>query len=220
MFVPFYFIYWIYKQTKAADEAHKMRGNVSNSDLAIINLILCVVGLSIVAYALLQDQINKLVTGFTEPPSYARPQNVNNANAQQQTNYSYNFDPMTGEPIRKEAPVYEAPVEEPASEIFTEVPVQESSAETVEVAAEEPAQSFFEEVSEMAPVEEIPTEEAPAEEIIEELPAEVPTEEPAAEDPQVVAEQLENVKMLKQLLDAGVLTQEEFELKKKNILGL
>lgn len=223
LFVPFYFIYWIYKQTKAAGEAHRTRGNYNDSELAIINLLLCIFGLSIVAYALLQDQINKLVTGYTAPPSYDRPQNA--YQAPQQTNYNYNFDPMTGEPIRKApaaAPAEEVPVEEMSSEIFTEVPVKESS-------EEKPAAAIHEEPA--APItEEMPAEEIPVEVPAEEIPAVVLTEEPSqeepqeketpTEDPRTVAEQLENVKMLKQLLDAGVLTQEEFELKKKNILGL
>lgn len=235
LFVPFYFIYWVYKQTKAAEEAHKMRGNFSNSDLAIINLILCIVGFGIVAYALIQDQINKLATGYTEPPSYARPQYANNAQ-QQQNPYGYNFDPMTGEPIRKEPAT--APPQETPAETFTEVPIQQTSAK-----AEEPIVETFEEV----PTEEIPAEvvyEEPAPEAIPaevayeepnpgEIPAEevivdkIPVEETPVEEtpavnnsPEAVAEQLENVKMLKQLLDAGVLTQEEFDLKKKNILGL
>ncbi len=35
-----------------------------------------------------------------------------------------------------------------------------------------------------------------------------------------VAEQMETLKSLKELLDAGILTQEEFDLKKKQVLGL
>ncbi|MBQ4092872.1 MAG: DUF4234 domain-containing protein [Firmicutes bacterium] len=230
LFVPFYFIYWVYKQTKATEDAHRMRGNLSNSDLAIINLILCIVGFGIVAYALLQDQINKLATGYTEPPSYARPQQTNHAQ-QQQTSYGYNFDPMTGEPIRK-APAA-APQQKAPAETFTEVPIQQTSADTAETPME-----TFEEVTPAETFEEVTTDEIPAEVAYEEpAPEEIPVEEVAAEiipeaeipmeetpsvdnSPEAVAEQLENVKMLKQLLDAGVLTQEEFDIKKKNILGL
>lgn len=201
LFVPFYFIYWVYKQTKATDEAHKMRGNFGNDDLAIINLILCIVGFGIVAYALIQDQINKLATGYTAPPSYERPQQTNNTQ-QQQNSYGYNFDPMTGEPIRKEATT--APPQEAPAETFEEVTEAEIPAEVV---YEEPAP---EEIStEAESIEEIPEEGTPMEEI------------PAVDNsPEAVAEQLENIKILKQLLDAGILTQEEFDLKKKNILGL
>ena len=44
--------------------------------------------------------------------------------------------------------------------------------------------------------------------------------QPAAAPAMSVAEQMETLKSLKELLDAGILTQEEFDLKKKQVLGL
>ena len=46
----------------------------------------------------------------------------------------------------------------------------------------------------------------------------LPTQEP---DPQMnIEQQIDAVKKLKELLDIGVLTQQEFDAKKKDILGL
>lgn len=44
--------------------------------------------------------------------------------------------------------------------------------------------------------------------------------QPAPAPAMSVAEQMETLKSLKELLDAGILTQEEFDLKKKQVLGL
>lgn len=185
LFVPFYFIYWVYKQSKAAEEAHRRRGNPGNDDLAIINLLLTIFGFSIIAYALLQDQINKLCLGYTAPPSYERPQQTNTA--PQQRSYGYHFDPVTGEPLSKEEPSSSSKAPE------KEAPSSAPTTEEATAAANEPEA---------------------AETIAEEAKAEV------GADPQVVATQLENLKMLKQLLDSGVLTPEEFEKKKRDILNL
>lgn len=185
LFVPFYFIYWVYKQSKAAEEAHRRRGNPGNDDLAIINLLLTIFGFSIIAYALLQDQINKLCLGYTAPPSYERPQQTNTA--PQQRSYGYHFDPVTGEPLSKEEPSSssEAPKKEATASALT---TEEATA--------------------------VPNEPEATETIAEEAKAE------SGADPQIVATQLENLKMLKQLLDSGVLTPEEFEKKKRDILNL
>lgn len=58
MFVPFYIIYWLYKQSKLTEEYTILVGNRSN-DLAVLSIILSVFGLSLVAMALIQDAINK-----------------------------------------------------------------------------------------------------------------------------------------------------------------
>ena len=120
--------------------------------------------------------------------------------------------------IRKEAPAQ--------SEIFEEVPIAQESAEIVEETApevleevtEETAPEVLEEVTEeTAPevLEEV-TEE-PIEETAKEAPAEAAEETP--EEPAVpTEEQEENIRMLQRLLDAGVLTREEFEAKKNDIL--
>lgn len=44
--------------------------------------------------------------------------------------------------------------------------------------------------------------------------------QPAPAPAMSVVEQMETLKSLKELLDAGILTQDEFDLKKKQVLGL
>lgn len=51
--------YWCYKRGKMIEDAYKMRGMVG-SDKAVVFLILAVFGLSIVVYALAQNDLNKL----------------------------------------------------------------------------------------------------------------------------------------------------------------
>ena len=54
-----YGIYWCYKQGEKLDRAGTMRGLPSDNK-GIIYLILSIVGLTIVAEAMMQDSINKL----------------------------------------------------------------------------------------------------------------------------------------------------------------
>lgn len=58
LFVPFYIIYWMYKEAKRV-EIYSARVGNKNNDLSIISLILAIFGFSIVSVALMQDQINK-----------------------------------------------------------------------------------------------------------------------------------------------------------------
>lgn len=51
--------YWMYKQGDRIDQAKSMRG-VPSSNSGILYLILSIVGLSIVSYALMQNEINNL----------------------------------------------------------------------------------------------------------------------------------------------------------------
>lgn len=60
LLVPFYAIYWLYKQSKQTEEYTLKVGNASN-DLSIISLILSIFGFGLIAMALIQDQINKNV---------------------------------------------------------------------------------------------------------------------------------------------------------------
>lgn len=67
LFVPFYMIYWLYKQSKLTEEYTLRVGGRSN-DLSVISLVLSIFGLSLVAVALIQDQMNKnlmLEYGYT-----------------------------------------------------------------------------------------------------------------------------------------------------------
>ena len=54
-----YGIYWMYKRGKFIEQAYKNRG-LQSSDNSVIYLILAIVGLSIVAYILIQLELNKL----------------------------------------------------------------------------------------------------------------------------------------------------------------
>lgn len=60
LFVPFYIIYWLYKQGKLTEEYTLKVGN-TNNDLSIVSLVLSIFGLGLIAMALIQDQINKNV---------------------------------------------------------------------------------------------------------------------------------------------------------------
>lgn len=53
-----YSFYWMYKQGNKIDEM-KRRNGQSSSNTGVIYLVLSVVGLSIVSYALMQDELNK-----------------------------------------------------------------------------------------------------------------------------------------------------------------
>ena len=51
--------YWAYKQGDKLDEAKQAKG-IASGNSGIIYLLLCFFGLGIVAYALMQDSLNKL----------------------------------------------------------------------------------------------------------------------------------------------------------------
>ena len=51
--------YWVFKQGEKIDAAKKSRG-MDSSNSGILYLILCIFGLGIVAYALMQNELNKL----------------------------------------------------------------------------------------------------------------------------------------------------------------
>lgn len=53
-----YGMYWAYKQGEKLDAACTMRG-LPTSSRSVVYLVLCIFGLSIIAYALMQDTINK-----------------------------------------------------------------------------------------------------------------------------------------------------------------
>lgn len=55
-----YGLYWNYKQGERIDVAKTARG-IPSSNSGILYLILSVVGLSIISYALMQNEINQLV---------------------------------------------------------------------------------------------------------------------------------------------------------------
>ncbi|MEE1219681.1 MAG: DUF4234 domain-containing protein [Ruminococcus sp.] len=54
-----YMFYWLYKQGERIDRAANARG-IDSSNSSILYIVLSVIGLSIVAYCLMQDKINKM----------------------------------------------------------------------------------------------------------------------------------------------------------------
>lgn len=61
-----YLWYWMYKAGANINAAQKMRGMDGDSNSGIVYLILSIFGLAIVAYALIQSELNKLVEEFGE----------------------------------------------------------------------------------------------------------------------------------------------------------
>lgn len=59
-----YMWYWMYKTGSDLNTAKKMRGVPEDSSASVLYLILSVVGLSIVSYALIQNELNKLAENF------------------------------------------------------------------------------------------------------------------------------------------------------------
>ena len=55
-----YGFYWAYKQGEKLNEAKAMRNMPADSNASIIYLILSIFGLGIVAYALMQSELNKM----------------------------------------------------------------------------------------------------------------------------------------------------------------
>ena len=55
-----YYYYWGYKQGEKLDAARAQRGMMT-SGLNILYLLLCIFGLGIVAYALMQNELNQFV---------------------------------------------------------------------------------------------------------------------------------------------------------------
>ena len=55
-----YGIYWAYKQGEKINEAKAMRNMPSDSNAGVLYLILEIFGLGIIAYALMQNELNKM----------------------------------------------------------------------------------------------------------------------------------------------------------------
>ncbi|MCR5738073.1 MAG: DUF4234 domain-containing protein [Eubacterium sp.] len=54
-----YLLYWLYKQGNKIDQVKTSKG-IASSNSGIIYLVLAIVGLSIVSYALMQNELNQL----------------------------------------------------------------------------------------------------------------------------------------------------------------
>lgn len=55
-----YGIYWAYKMGEKINEAKVLKGGSADSNLPIVYLLLEIFGLGIIAYALMQNELNKL----------------------------------------------------------------------------------------------------------------------------------------------------------------
>ena len=71
MFVPFYSWYWIYTMSRDINEYSSRQGRNPDSVLRVVNLIVAIIGFSIVSIAIMQDMINKAV-GETAGSYYSR----------------------------------------------------------------------------------------------------------------------------------------------------
>jgi Na+/H+ antiporter NhaC len=56
-----YGYYWCYKQGEKLNEAKMQRGIMIDTSASVIYLVLSIFGLSIVAYALMQSELNKML---------------------------------------------------------------------------------------------------------------------------------------------------------------
>lgn len=56
-----YGIYWCYKQGEKLNEAKMQRGIMVDTSASVIYLVLSIFGLDIIAYALMQSELNKML---------------------------------------------------------------------------------------------------------------------------------------------------------------
>lgn len=85
LFVPFYIIYWLYKQCKAIEDIRLRTFGTGSEDLSLICLLLSIFGFGIVAYALMQDQLNKLIKPVPAAYAAASPDTASVTDAQIET---------------------------------------------------------------------------------------------------------------------------------------
>lgn len=68
-----YGIYWCYKMGQNLDIAYQNRG-MAPSNKSIILLVLAIFGLAIVSYAIIQDDVNKIIDIDSNNGGYGQPQ--------------------------------------------------------------------------------------------------------------------------------------------------
>ncbi len=68
-----YGIYWCYKMGQNLDIAYQNRG-MAPSNKSVILLVLAIFGLAIVSYAIIQDDINKIIDIDSNNGGYGQPQ--------------------------------------------------------------------------------------------------------------------------------------------------
>lgn len=254
IFVPFYSWYWIYTISQGLNEYGFRQGRNPDTSLPMINLIVTIVGFSIVAVAIMQDMLNKIVGAFEgeryggQSGSYGQYGQASGTGYGQAPGAGYGQAPGAQQGAETGANAaaaaggtyagasvgggyyYAAPEaagtgaaeepEEAAEEAagpeggreWPEPEAEQEWPETVpaeEAAEEAPAAEFEAAESETAAGE---PEEAPA---AEEAPA---TESKAAEADRTPRVPYEELRRLKELLDDGIITQEEFDGFKKKFL--
>ena len=194
MFVPFYYIYWIYKSCKRIDKLAATRG--LSSDISTLCLILSIL-IGIVPPIIMQEKMNAIAAtysagnGYTAPTYTAAPSNGYGAPAG-----GYNAPVNNGSDMT----TYNAPARIAAYDSDTNTKEKESYGKAP---AQIPAPA---DPQPAAPVYNAPAyDDAPAKD---------------AELVQPADDVVEQLKKYKQLLESGIITQEEFDAKKRQLLGL
>ncbi len=210
MFVPFYIIFWVHNSAKRIDQLAAYQG--ISCDIATLCLILEIF-VPIVPPIVMQSKINTIAQASV--PVYSRP-----------TPPQHRPAPALEQP---EIPVYERPVtpvqERPATPVQNRpvAPIQQRPAAPVQnrpvpsrPAAPRPAAPVQRRPA--APVQgrpAAPVQNRPAAPV-QERPA-APVQAPAA--PRLNQAAVEELRLYKELLDSGIITQEEFLAHKRRILG-
>ena len=65
-----YSLYWAYKMGEKLNQAKTNRGMMPESSSGILYLILCIIGLGVVAYALMQNELNKVIRYDNQNTAY------------------------------------------------------------------------------------------------------------------------------------------------------
>lgn len=97
IFVPFYVIYWVYKHCKRIEE-YSLRIGTGSNDLSLIGLLLTIFGFGIIAYALMQDQINKNIM-FEENGGITNSPQMNLQTQYYNVNTPHKSEPVTPQPV-------------------------------------------------------------------------------------------------------------------------
>lgn len=198
MFVPFYYIYWIYKSCQRIDKLAAIQG--VSSDITTLCLILSFF-IGIVPPIIMQEKMNSIAATYTAGRSYTAPtysEPAYNAGAANNGGSAYGSEPAYHDaPAGNAVATYSRPSYDEDSNCNEKETYGKAPAQISAPADEQPA----------APVYNAPAydDAAPAK------PAEIV--QPADD----VVEQL---KKYKQLLDSGIITQEEFDAKKRQLLNL
>ena len=197
IFVPFYTIYWVYKTAQRIDKMAAQRG--IPSDLSTLCLILEFF-VAIVPPILIQEKLNAIVTapGYTPNPGYYTPSANPGAPTYSQPN------PYVGNPGYQDRPTYSAAPTNPQPDPYVGNPGYQERP-TYSAAPTYPQPNPY---SGNPGYSEAPASPAPG--------YTVPASAPRQLDPKAV----EQLKEYKQLLDMGIITQEEFNEKRRQLLGL